>query len=338
MRDALRGLGHEVMLVSQTHIEYCDYGVAELPPPTAWHRLRGRHFKNGFAHVLNAFDAAKRRGAQVFEIEESFGWAGRLNGIPVVARLHGPNGFSSDYYDQEREAAEITSLKKVRAITSPSRKLLEAVRTRYGIALPQATVIPNPMPRPLETWDVAAADLNQILFVGRFDRTKGADVAFEAFTRARKKRPTLKMIMVGPGQQPEVPEGVRVAGNLRSDEILKLRLRSAIALSCARSETFSYAVAEAMALGMPVLASDTFGPSEIISDGIDGRLVPVGDADTTAKAIVEMLSNPNDLARLGSEAAVRVSNYMSPGKIASETAKLYRRLCCSRVNEARPRT
>jgi glycosyltransferase involved in cell wall biosynthesis len=327
MRDALRGLGHEVMLVSKTHVEYCDHGVAELPPPKTWHRLLGRRYKNGFADVANAFSMAKRCGAQIFEIEESFGWAGLLHGIPIVGRLHGPNGFSSDYYNREREAAEMASLNKLRAVTSPSAKLLEAIRNRYGVHLPRAVVIPNPMPRAYDEWDIDRANLDQILFVGRLDRTKGADIAVAAFAKARERRPSLKMIMVGPGDPIEVPEGVTLAGNLTPKRITELRLESGLALSCARSETFSYAVAEAMAVGMPVLSTNTFGPSEIIRDGVDGRLVPVENPEITTRVILEMLSDSAVLAQIGHAAAARVSEYMSPGRIASDAADLYRRLC-----------
>ena len=330
MRDALRDLGHSVMIVSASHVEHFDGRIAELPRPSAWNRLRGRRYRDNFAAILNAFDTAKACGAQVFEIEESFGWAGRLKGLPIIARLHGPNAFAPDHHECKREAAEFASLCAVDAVTSPSAKLLEAVRARCDKEFSRTAVIPNPMPTATQRWSKGSADLDQVVFVGRFDKAKGADIAVEAFVEARKRRPLLKMVMIGPGKSPaDVPSGVTVLGALPAERITELRLQSAVALSCSRSEAFSYVVAEAMALGMPVLATDTFGPSEIIRDRIDGRLSPAGDAEGTAEALVEMLADPSKLAEMGKAAALRVSDYMSPRRIASQTAELYADLCFS---------
>jgi len=330
MRDALRDLGHSVMIVSASHVEHFDGRIAELPRPSAWNRLRGRRYRDNFAAILNAFDTAKACGAQVFEIEESFGWAGRLKGLPVVARLHGPNAFCPDSHDSRRETAEFASLRKVDAITSPSARLLDAVRHRYPKKLPPAFVIPNPMPSPAETWRLDSADPEQILFVGRFDKRKGADIAIEAFAKARERRPSLKMVMVGPGEPwMDIPPSVTVLGALSGAEVTALRLQSSLALSTSRFENFPYSLAEAMAIGSPVLAADSFGVGEMIRDGIDGRLVPVADADATAEGIVEMLADPSKLAKMGEAAALRVSEYMSPSRIASQTAELYADLCFS---------
>jgi glycosyltransferase involved in cell wall biosynthesis len=250
MRDALRDLGHSVMIVSASHVEHFDGRIAELPRPSAWNRLRGRRYQDNFARCDKEFS--------------------------------------------------------------------------------RTAVIPNPMPTATQRWSKGSADLDQVVFVGRFDKAKGADIAVEAFVEARKRRPLLKMVMIGPGKSPaDVPSGVTVLGALPAERITELRLQSAVALSCSRSEAFSYVVAEAMALGMPVLATDTFGPSEIIRDRIDGRLSPAGDAEGTAEALVEMLADPSKLAEMGKAAALRVSDYMSPRRIASQTAELYADLCFS---------
>jgi glycosyltransferase involved in cell wall biosynthesis len=324
MRDALRALGHKVMILGGVHVEYFDGSIEELPIPSLWHRLRGRRFKDGFELILNPFHVAKRCGAQVFEIEESFGFAGRLRGLPIVTRLHGPNAFNPDAFDPRREAAEVASLQQVRAVSSPSAALLDAIRQRYGLELAHARVIPNPIELASERWRIDEADPNQIIFVGRFDMCKGSDIAIRAFAKARNQRPNLRMVMVGPGAFPRnLPPGVTLLGAQSPERITELRMQSMLALSCSRSEAFSYVVAEAMALGMPVLATNTFGPSEIIRDGTDGRLVSVGDVDATVKVMVEMLSEPTTLAQLGQAAALRVGEYMSPTRIAAQTANLY---------------
>ena len=153
MRDELRKLGHSVIIVTPDQID-CDGVVAAVPRPnrivravrafmesrrqddgsTPWGRLR----------VFEAFYAARRAGAQIFEIEESFGWAGRLagRGIPIIERLHGPHVFvrgDRESAEQKalgdfREAAERASFEKVAAVTSPTQRLLDALFDLYGHA------------------------------------------------------------------------------------------------------------------------------------------------------------------------------------------------------------
>lgn len=76
--------------------------------------------------------------------------------------------------------------------------------------------------------------------------------------------------------------------------------RSRVFVSSSRFEGFGIAIVEAMALGVPVVATDCFsGPAEILRNGRYGRLVPVGDAEALAKAVLEAVRDPGpvDLAR-----------------------------------------
>jgi glycosyltransferase involved in cell wall biosynthesis len=354
------------MVVTPDNVERYDASIAILARPnraferiratleglrtpdgsTAWMRLR----------VLDAFRAAKRAGAQVFEIEESFGWAGRLagHGLPVVERLHGPHAFVRDEIETAeqkrsgdlREDAERRSFEKVQAISAPTQRLLDELIDRYRLSPPIVRAIPNPIPLAPRgaVWNLDQANPNQILFVGRFDLCKGADVLVRAFAHALQERPSLNLVMAGPDiglPQPglgivhfsqfverEVPPDararIRFLGLQPPERIAELRLQSAFSIVPSRFETFGYTIVEAMAVGMPVLASDTFGPGEIIRDRVDGRLMPIGDVDATASAMLAMASDPPVLAAMGRAAYDRVSEWLSPARIARETLSLYR--------------
>jgi glycosyltransferase involved in cell wall biosynthesis len=77
-----------------------------------------------------------------------------------------------------------------------------------------------------------------------------------------------------------------------------------IVVSSSTSEGFGNVLVEAMAAGVPVVSTDApHGPREILADGLFGRLVPVGDADALAQAIVYALSSPTNPIALKARAA-----------------------------------
>lgn len=321
MRDALRQLGHSVVVVTTEHIEW-DGRVENLPRPSRAQVLLEQTRKKDGSHpwvrakVLNAFAAAKRAGIDVFEIEETHGWAARLSGVPVVMRFHGPHRFVNDgSADLNRLEAEEAAVTRVSAVTSPTQDLLDRLCVPPGVT---SRVIPNPVWLPAARWQVENADLDQVLFVGRIDHIKGADIALDAFTKALDKRPQMQLLMVGPGEAVSALPQVRFLGNLPPKKLTELRLQSSLYVSASRFETFSYTIAEAMALGMPVLSSETSGGRALIEDGVSGRV-----ADELANPIVEMLSNPAELSRLGSAARESVARRLDPLWVARQALALY---------------
>jgi glycosyltransferase involved in cell wall biosynthesis len=74
-------------------------------------------------------------------------------------------------------------------------------------------------------------------------------------------------------------------------------------------ETFGIVIIEAMALGKPVVATATAGTLDIITDGEDGVIVPIGDVEALAEAIGHLAKNPDDRTRLGQRAAQRSRDF-----------------------------
>ena len=364
MRDALRALGHGVLVFTADHLEQADGRIVELPRPN---RLGGRvrmllDSRQDGSHpwtrmrILDGFREVRRLGASVVEIEESFGWGGRLagQGVAIVERLHGPHYLIRDRVGTPeqlrlgdmREAAEGASFERVQAVTSPTQRLLDDLSGHYGLKLPIARAIPNPIPvaPPSEQWRIEAANPEEILCVGRFDFVKGADVVLRAFAAALERRPSLSLLMAGPDTglaqsngsalhfdefaakelPPEVRARVEFLGPLPPERIAGLRLQSGFSLVGSRFENFPYSIAEALAVGMPVLTTDTFGGSEMIRDGVEGLLVPIGDTASMADAMVGMASNPVRVAEMGRAAYARAADWLSPERIARETVEVYR--------------
>ena len=97
-------------------------------------------------------------------------------------------------------------------------------------------------------------------------------------------------------------------------------------VSAARSEPFGLTIVEAMAAGVPVVATRSEGACEIIEDGHTGRLVPVQDVASLAKAINDLLIDTNERARLSVNARQAVRERFSLEPMVNATEQLYRQV------------
>jgi glycosyltransferase involved in cell wall biosynthesis len=138
------------------------------------------------------------------------------------------------------------------------------------------------------------------IFVGRFSYQKDLPTLLEAVAEVRRQRP-LRLIMVGKGSQEEalrvraeelgIVEAVDMPGHVANPYAWMARA-DLFVLSSAW-EGFGNVVAEALALGVPVVSTDCpSGPAEILEHGRYGRLVPVGDAPALAEAVLQTLDAP----------------------------------------------
>jgi glycosyltransferase involved in cell wall biosynthesis len=115
-------------------------------------------------------------------------------------------------------------------------------------------------------------------------------------------------------------------GQKRPEEVYALYSIMDIVAVPSRFEGFGLAAAEAMAAGLPVVASATDGLTEIIENGETGYLVPPGRSDALAASINKLLGNPKTRKSLGQKGRVNVQqNYSSHifSKIIKEAYRLY---------------
>jgi glycosyltransferase involved in cell wall biosynthesis len=91
-------------------------------------------------------------------------------------------------------------------------------------------------------------------------------------------------------------------------------------------EGFPLAALEAMASGLPIVASDTGGLPEMVDDGRTGFLVPVGDAEALAQRLALLLSDDQLCGRMSSASRERVRQRFSATRMAAETLEIYDRL------------
>jgi N-acetylglucosaminyl-diphospho-decaprenol L-rhamnosyltransferase len=144
----------------------------------------------------------------------------------------------------------------------------------------------------------------EVLVLGAVTTWKRPDLALEICARARRRRPDLRLRLVGApitaadptlerlrarAAAPDLAGAVELAGPSR-DPRAELR-RATCLLHCATREPFGLVLVEAMACGRPVVVADGAGPREIV-DGTCAWLYPADDADAGAAALLELLDDP----------------------------------------------
>jgi GT2 family glycosyltransferase/glycosyltransferase involved in cell wall biosynthesis len=153
------------------------------------------------------------------------------------------------------------------------------------------------------------------LVLGAIEPWKRPDLALEAAALAARELPGLRVRLVGeplgPGglellarlreraEQPDLRGRVELAGRV-PDPDRELAAADCL-LHCAEAEPYGLVVAEAMASGLPVVAPGACGPAEILEPGC-GRSYHPGSASAAAAALVDVLSDPAESARMGSAA------------------------------------
>jgi phosphatidylinositol alpha-mannosyltransferase len=172
----------------------------------------------------------------------------------------------------------------------------------------------------------------RLLFVNRLDPRKGFRVMVAAFRVLASERPDVVLIVAGDGpERPavqdlpnEIRERVVMLGNVPHEELPPYHAASEVFCAPATGrESFGIVLVEAMAAGLPMVASDIPGYREVVRDGIDGMLVPPRDPPALARAVSEILDDPDTAKRLGEAGRSRARRY-SWDIVAGEIEEIYR--------------
>jgi len=154
-------------------------------------------------------------------------------------------------------------------------------------------------PTPIDTHALPAAETAEIvLFGGEVGRRKGADVLERAWPLVAARRPKARCVVVGPrtGEHAIQGERMELRGAVGRQEMRRLLHASRVVALPSRQEALPMMLTEAMAAGRPFVATPV-GAIPSISAG--GTLVPVGDAQALADALVELLADPAAAERVG---------------------------------------
>jgi glycosyltransferase involved in cell wall biosynthesis len=269
--------------------------------------------------------------------------------FPVVVRAEGA-GLTGDCHWQLEATCGLRIKRRCQradALVAPSpaieRELIVAGYSRQRIHyIPNGVVMPEPRDaanRAEARADLAEADPSLAIgndaplavYTGRLHAMKGLDDLIRAWPRVLKELPSARLWLVGDG--PHRAELNDLIGRLGLwgfvylagpfDDVEEfLRAADLFALP-SLEEGMSLAVLEAMAMGLPVIASAIPANEVIVADGVTGRLAPPRDADRLAALIVELFRDRRQAERLGKEARRQVSEKYSLENMVESHLRLF---------------
>lgn len=252
--------------------------------------------------------------------------------VPVVSTVHGFTG--GGWKNTVYEWLQVRSLRRMDRVVAVSRPLVDLL-ARRGVPAERLRLVPNafepPVPPLPRSEARAALGLEDgphptVGWIGRLSREKGPDVLVDAALATGSDGP--RWIVVGDGPEREACERaaseggapVRFAG-LVPDAGRLVRAFDAVVLS-SRTEGTPIVALEAMAAGVPVVATAVGGVPDLLGDGA-GVLVPPERPDALAAAVVDLLGDPAAAARVAAAGRSRVGERYAVGPWIDAHLELY---------------
>jgi glycosyltransferase involved in cell wall biosynthesis len=254
---------------------------------------------------------------------------GALTGVPVrVSTKHGFNEFRENPGFALGDRAIATFAHAHIAISRGLARYLEEVEGFDGATfeIVHYGIEPNGAPR---LYDAAEP---RLLCVGRLIPIKGHIVLLRAFAEARRRIPGLRLDLAGRGplepalralaKELEIEEAIRFLGYVAP--VQRAIEEAAIVVVPSMGEGFGMVALEAMERARPVIAAEIGGLGELVEEGVTGLLVPPGEADPLAQAIVSLAGDLPRAAEMGEAGRRRALEQFLQERCTDRTELVYR--------------
>lgn len=317
-------------LVDNRSGSYVDWDGYDGPEDTSWHEL----FPAG---ISKNWDSRRRISAMIrflrgLESEIVVGTRPTINLVMAEftdasrVRLVQEHAGLSTHKGEWREAIDAAYVKLDAVVC-----LTEADRVAYGEAFPDVRV--ERIPNALHSLDVPRTDFSrsQVVSAGRLDGNKGIDKLIDAFGKVVDAHPDWTLRVHGDGPELDALRKIIRVKHLYNHVFLmgptrkldeELAKGSVFAMS-SKSEGFGMVLLEAMNCGLPVVSFNCpVGPRELVSDGVDGLLVPELDVDALAAGIIRLIED-EELRRTLSKAALQKAAEYGPEVVTAAWEDLY---------------
>jgi glycosyltransferase involved in cell wall biosynthesis len=205
-------------------------------------------------------------------------------------------------------------------IVCNSQALKSVLTKSYGVPAARLTIIPNGV--DTEYFQPATALANgppRLLYIGRLVPDKDPDTLLQAFQLTIRAHPDAELWLVGEGPRQAALQELAFRHSLSArvrfipptDDLLPVLQQATFMVLSSRTEALPNVVLEAMAAGLPVVATRVGGVPELVDPGVTGWLVPPGDAPALAAALGQALADPEARQAMGRTARQRAINDFS---------------------------
>jgi glycosyltransferase involved in cell wall biosynthesis len=267
-------------------------------------------------------------------------WAAQRAGVPWVYHVHSPAVRNTtrrwlNYANAWMERFSLRSASRLIAVSESLRRQM----IRQGFDPERITVVPNGVPplyeipsrsKPRGVWTLGTMAL--------FRPRKGIEVLLDALTLLRYRGYALRLRAVGKFESPEYERKIHAQAELRGladgitwtgftgDVVSELAQMDLFILPSLCGEGMPMVVLEAMAAGVPLVATAVEGVPEVLRDGQDGLLVPPGNAYALAQSIASVIDGGVDWPQLRANALERQKTNFSDRSMTEAVAAVYRRV------------
>jgi L-malate glycosyltransferase len=269
-------------------------------------------------------------------------WLARLAGVPHVTWRR-----DLGYW---HTPAKLAVLRVSRQWTACCVANSEAVRERVirdeGFLADQVTIVRNAVdfaeldqvrPRAVRSELGLPPDTVSLVFPANLRQVKGGEVVLAALARARAAGARLHLVSIGENSEllddyrsrcakAGISEAVTFLGHLPRAELLRWVKGCDIAVNASYSEGYSNSNVEAMLLGLPLIATAVGGNVEQVVHGESGFLVPAGDAEAMAEALLALYHDRGLRAAVGDAGASRMRTLHRQNEVTQQHESLYERL------------
>lgn len=313
-------------------------GAARLPPEAwvrVWLALTVARATSGLALAPDVVECPEWKA-------EGLALALRGN-FPLVVRLHSSARQLFPYTGQGKAWHGLDGTLAARLEEVSARRANVVVSTRSNLAevsaalrldehalhaIPYPVRLPRPSPLP-------NSGPPRIAFVGRLEPRKAPDVVLRAAPEVLERCPEARFVFVGRdvgpvGEQPTSPwlraeaqrlgvaHAIELLGQLDHDKLIEELRRATVCAFPSRWESFGNVVAEAAAVGRPVVVSSIPPFHELVRDGETGRIVASEDPSAWAQAILALLDDEDRAGAMGKAGSVHVRGISDPSRVAEK--------------------
>ena len=271
-------------------------------------------------------------------------WCSNKTKIPHIATVHdiyqtSKKDFWKSWSSQEKTSSLTKCLgpyieKKIvktnvtlfHTVSEQSKSDIESLGTSKKIV-----IIPNGIDP--SSYENGVTSQKQVIFIGRLVFYKNLKVVIDAFSKVVTKIPDAKLVIVGDGPMKDslvkkteslnLQDNVVFKGNVSEQEKIKLLQQSQVLVNPSLVEGFGIVVLEGFASSKPVIVSDSKPLSDLVDDSVDGFVVSSTNSSAWAEKIVELLSNPDKVKKMGKEGRKKVVSKYSISKLSDDLISLY---------------